>query len=106
MLLEREKVWIRSVIDYCKKSGMDLVDLRINSDRIRTHPGQPAEIFRAVPASLGNIGLSLMEHGVLVLRDYSSPTPINLRKFTHLDQAIDMISQICARQHSTHLCEE
>lgn len=106
MLLEREKVWIRSIVEHCKKSGVDLVDLRINSSRKRTDPRQPAEIFRVVPAEMNGIGFALMEHGVLVLRDYSHLSPINLRKFTHLGQAFDMMSQICARQHSIHLCED
>lgn len=106
MLREQEKSWIRSFVDYCRVNGLDLLDLKINSTRERAEPGRPAEIFRAIPSVMGSLGFALLEHGVFVLRDYSSSSPVNLRKFTHLDQVIDIISQILSGQHSVHLCPE
>src|SRR5690606_2252842 len=91
VLQEREKEWIRSIVDHCKARGVDLVDLKINPTRERSDPGMPAEIFRAIPLGLQHLGIAILEHGVLVLRDYSSPSPANLRKFTHLDQVFDML---------------
>lgn len=102
MLTERQNIWMRSLVSLCQKEGFGISDIKVLPGGEAPCSGPP-EAFRILLNNCADIGIALLSSGVVVFRDYSRSSPVNLRKVTHEKQAGDLLKQLKTRVHSIHL---
>ncbi len=95
-----------SLYEKFREEGFDepLISMQNRVDKVR--PGL-SEIIQIIPDGFpSGVGLAVLVNGLMVLKDYSGPAPVILRKMTQVPQMLDLVRCIQARRLHVHITGE